>query len=652
MKKKGTMLIAAVLSLTLFGCTSAPTPTSSAPQTGDTTSASTELLDMSKVKGTNQDKTLIVEGGIPDPALFIANQHSEAGTGNFGDFAYEGLIKFQRGTDDIEFQLAESVSNEGNKTIFKLRPNIKWNDGVDFTSKDIWAFYIINPNPPSDLLVSVETPDDLTVEFVWQDPAPSDDMRLKLIAQEIHHGRVAYHIYGEYADQMEALYKQMSDLTPEQKAKGIRAPFGKDNFSNPEIATKKEEIYKAYCEKEPNPEHILIGTGPYVNDVGHTINEATMSPNPYYWNKEKQTYDKIVIKATTDATKPSMMQNEEIYWMNGTLPKDLTDSLLKSNESIVYYPMEDAGCHGLFFNTQSKTSPMNKKEFRQALNYIADKEALRDIGSYQSKINPWSMTVIPPSMLETYVGTDVIDKMTKYSKDEAKATQLLESIGCTKVNGKWNNPDGTPIKITIGFDKNWYVASLVIPIYANQLKQFGLDTEVMAVDGSVYGKQADDEHAFDMSFDWYDIAWNFSYPYFPLENNFGAKNGRFKKMNLPYDDQRMIAQVEMQDWDGKNFDLWSTITQMQYQDEETAKESWERIIWATNEEAYGINFYQNVTGSWENISKTAGLPMLDKVPSNRWMPFPETQAEKVSVYNLNVGFSNYIRKTWMISPNY
>lgn len=597
------------------------------------------------------EKVYVRQGGLPDPALFIANQNSETGTNSFGDFAFEGLIRYQRGSDDIELQLAESYTNEGNKTIFKLRPNIKWSDGEAFTSKDIWAFYQICFNSPVNYLTSIETPDDLTVEFVWQEPAPFDDLRIMLIAQEVHHGRIPYHIYKDFADKRSELVNQLPLLSEEQKANGLQGPYGRDTFNNPDIASQLDDVWKEYIVTPPNEEHVIVGTGPYINDVGHTLNEGSMSKNPYYWNPEKQTFDKIIIKSTTDATKASMMKSEEIQNMDGTLPKDLTDSILESNKNLVYYPMEDMGSHGLYFNQQSKTSPMSKKEFRQALNYIANREAMRDIGSYQSEIHSWSSLGLPPSMLSKYVDQDVIDSMRKYSHDEAKAAELLESIGCTKVNGKWMNPDGTPIKLTIGLDKGWYVATLVTPIYANQLKQFGIDCEVMAVDGTVYGSQSEVEHAFDMSWEWMDIAWSFSYPYFPLKNYYEHTGGPAKKMNFPFDEKTNVTTLETTDWDGNTINVWNWLSAMQNEpDENVRKDHWERIIWATNESAYSINFYQNVTAAWENLATTGGLPMLDKVPENRWMPFPETEEEKINTYNLNWGFSGGVRKMWMLSP--
>ena len=622
------------------------------------TSCSTSGVDSGSKSGggayTTKDGSTAYQigAGLPDPALFIANQNSDVGTSTFGGYAFEGLIRYQRGSDDIALQLAESYEHVGNKTIFKLHPNIKWSDGEPFTSKDIWAFYQICLNSPVNYLESIETPDDLTVEFVWQEPVPSEEIRIMLIAQEVHHGRIPYHIYHEFIDKGAEILAKFPDLTDEQKAQGIRGPYGKDNRSDKDLVAEWDENWQNYRKTPPNKDHIIVGTGPYINDTGHTKNEGSMSKNPHYWNPDKQRFDKIIIKATTDVSKTGMLKSGELDWVDGTMPKDLTESLLDAVDGLVYYPMEDPACMGLNFNIESKTSPMDKKEFRQALNYIANKEALRDIGSYQSKIHEYAYLGIPPSLLDKYVSKEVIDKLRRYNHDEAKAKELLESIGCTLKNGKWHNPDGTPIKLTIGVNKDWAVGTLTCPIYANQLKDFGLDCEVMAVEGSVFVTQAEQENVFDMTFEWVDISWSFSYPYFPLKTLY-ERGGPAKRHKFPFKEEngRETTTLKLTDWDGNEFDVWQWISDMlTEEDQDICKDRWERIIWATNENAFGINFFQNVTGAWERMDRVDGLPMTDKVTENGWMPFPETTEEKIATYNLNHGFSGEIRKIWMLGP--
>jgi peptide/nickel transport system substrate-binding protein len=122
-------------------------------------------------------------------------------------------------------------------------------------------------------------------------------------------------------------------------------------------------------------------------------------------------------------------------------------------------------------------------------------------------------------------------------------------------------------------------------------------------------------------------------------------------MNFPFDEKTNITTLEVKDWDGNTINIWNWLSEMQNEtDENVRKDHWERIIWATNENAFSINFYQNVTAAWENVATTGGLPMMDKIPENRWMPFPETEEEKIATYNLNWGFSGGIRKMWMLLP--
>jgi len=590
----------------------------------------------------------VVQGSLPDPATFIAHQHSSAGTGEMGEFAFEGLIRFQRGTDDIMMVLAESYEHTENQTIFTIRENARWNDGEPFTARDVWAFYAITGNAPAGWIYSVDIIDDLTVGFTFREPVPVEEMRLMLIAEEVHHGRIPYHVYSEFAYQLYDIWQQMPFLTQEQIDAGIRGPFGRDTSADPDLVAARDEIFREFAETPPNAEHIILGTGPYMNVPGHTMNEGILIQNPYYWNPAIQTWNRIVLRAVTDATRVNMMQNEDIHWMDGTLPLDMTNTLLASNENLVYFPMRDPASHGLIFNQQSENAPMDRIEFRQALNFVANREALRDIGSYQSDIHTFSLAGIPPSLLEMYVRPDVANSMREYYHNLEKAEELMESIGATRgANNNWLDANGNAITLRIGVDQGWHISTLVTPIYAAQLTAFGIPTEVMAVEGAVFGPQAE-EGEFDMAWDWIDIAWNFSHPFFTLSHTFNSGVGR--RMQLEIDELTNLPVFSMTDWNGESFDVWSLVQSIPFLPPEEAQPIWERVIWATNEYALGINFYQNVTGSWENLAHVNGLPMLDQMPENRWMPFADTGAREdlMSVHNLNVGHSSNVRKLHMI----
>jgi peptide/nickel transport system substrate-binding protein len=91
----------------------------------------------------------------------------------------EGLLTYDFDLNPKPLLSTEwSVSDDGLRYTFKLRPNVKWHDGKDFSSADV-AFSIktikdVHPRGRSTFLnlVDVETPDPLTAVLVLSKPAP------------------------------------------------------------------------------------------------------------------------------------------------------------------------------------------------------------------------------------------------------------------------------------------------------------------------------------------------------------------------------------------------------------------------------------------------------------------------------------------------
>lgn len=590
-----------------------------------------------------------VQGGLPDPAAFTAHQHSSAGTASFGDFAYEGLIRFQRGTDDIAMQLAEGYSHDGLTTYFYIRENAMFNDGVPFGARDVWAFYAINWGAaPSGWLTDVRIVDDHTVAFDFRNDLDGD-MRLMLIAQEVHHGRIPYHIYGDLAYRFMDIRERAPMLTEEELAAGRRRPFGTNLTpdTDADLYQERRDLwYDEFVSRPPNDEFILIGTGPYINVPGHSVSEGRMIRNPYHWNPDQQTWDEIIIRPTTDATRIAMMQQEEIHWFDGTLPMDMTLTLLESHDDLVYFPMHDPAAHGLIFNLEYENAPMDNVYFRRALVYAANRAALRDIGSYQSELHPFSLAGMPVTMVEKYVIPEVVAQMREYEFNLELAEENMILAGATRgSDNNWLDADGNPITLTAVIDTNWLMATQVVPIYAIQLQSFGIPTQVFALEGATWWERAE-AGDFALSWDWVDVAWNFSYPFFPLSHMFNS--GLSRRGQFPVDDDG-IPQIRLTDYNGEEMDVWSMIQEIPLLSREEAEVYWSRIVWAVNDYALGINFYQNVTGSWENLALVDGLPMLDRLGNtgtfhDRWMPFaPDGTQEQIDVHEMNIGFSGRTR---------
>ena len=112
----------------------------------------------------------------------------------FDYFVVEGLWRYVRSTDEVFCQLAAELPTHSEApieeyrevmgedaydyyvengattvpvTTGKIRENAKWQNGEDFTAKDVWAYYYTIHPTSSNYMAAVNVVDDKTVEFIW-----------------------------------------------------------------------------------------------------------------------------------------------------------------------------------------------------------------------------------------------------------------------------------------------------------------------------------------------------------------------------------------------------------------------------------------------------------------------------------------------------
>jgi len=153
-------------------------------------------------------------------------------------------------------QLATSweISPDGTRYTFHLRPNVKWQDGQDFTSADV-AYSIellkkVHPRGSSTFanVTQVETPDPLTAVIVLSKPAP-------------------YLI--------KAFAAAESPIIPRHLYEGTNA------LTNPH-------------------NNAPIGTGPYIFEKWVRGSYILYKRNPNYWDHSKPYLDQLVVKFIPD----------------------------------------------------------------------------------------------------------------------------------------------------------------------------------------------------------------------------------------------------------------------------------------------------------------------------------------------------------------
>lgn len=104
---------------------------------------------------------------------------TDSSSSEIAGFIFNGLVKFDKDSATIIGDLAKDFYYENNTTIiFKLRENIKWHDGVKFSSKDVLFTYemLMSPTVVSAysssfrFVKSVEIIDDLTLRVTYKKP--------------------------------------------------------------------------------------------------------------------------------------------------------------------------------------------------------------------------------------------------------------------------------------------------------------------------------------------------------------------------------------------------------------------------------------------------------------------------------------------------
>jgi peptide/nickel transport system substrate-binding protein len=588
----------------------------------------------------NKEKVLTLTWGTwPKPPQFQGNPFTQGGVGMAGQYVFEPLLQFTRSTDYVHKRLATSVEHTETESIVKLRDDVTWNDGEKFTADDVIAALYLNPRTICNYISKVEKVNDYEIKFVWLQPAPFNELRELMIAQG-GTMNVPYHIYKEYVDKAKAIYEAAEDASPEEIARQ-RTAFGKKltEEQQNEINENWNEMMKMTY---PKP----IGTGPFVVETV-TASDLVLIKRKDYWAADQIYFEKIHHVMATSEAQLAMLRNATTDSYPGSLPRDLAESILASNDDIVFYPMFDPACHVLFFNQRRK--PFDDVNFRRALVYALDRKKIREGANYYGKEFPISIAGIPPSSIATYVSEEMQAKLTKYEYNLDMAAKILEEKGWKRnAEGIWEDKDGKTYSFTIAVNAGWQPAGVVdtaASIAAEQLKAFGFPTEVIAVDSSVYWNNAAVEGMYDMAIDWGDVTWGFMYPWSALDNTF--KGGPSELMGLPRNPDTNRVEFTVKGPDGTEVNPVELVDRLPViSDEAERNKIIDTLVWICNENAYGVNLYQNTTGVWENRKHVIGLPMEDEIDKyNQFMPIGRTPEEVQKVAELNWGFCG-IQKIW------
>lgn len=137
-----------------------------------------EIFKQTATTDTKYGGTIVV-ASIGDARNLIPILATDSASGDICSLVYDGLVKYDKDINLVG-SLAESweIKDEGIRIIFHLQKDVKWHDGIPFTSKDVEFTYkkLIDPDVKTaysgdfEKIKELNIIDDYTVEVIYKEP--------------------------------------------------------------------------------------------------------------------------------------------------------------------------------------------------------------------------------------------------------------------------------------------------------------------------------------------------------------------------------------------------------------------------------------------------------------------------------------------------
>lgn len=411
MKRKLSLMLVLMLIITIFvsACSKDSSTTDGSHSKGGSGGEKTLIF------GRGADSIQLDPSKVTDgESIYVTNQ------------IYDTLVRYEEESTEVRPALAEewNVSDDGLTWTFKLREDVKFHDGNDFTAEDVvynferWAsssefiYYGYMFGATDDnlkgIIENVEATDDYEVQITLSEPN-------------------APFIY-----------------TLAMPPFGIASPkaveeYGDDYFKNP------------------------VGTGPFIFEEWVPDDTITLVKNDDYFG-EVAKIDKVIFRTIPDNGARFMeLQSGTIDMMNGLNPQDIETAEEDNNLEIIRRPSMNVSY--LAMNTDHD-GPLSEKLVRQAINHAVDKSELMTLfeGIGKEAKNP-----IPPSLW------GYNDDIESYDYDPEKAKALLAEAGYA---------DGFDVKLHIFSNPRDYMPQPKVTAQAIQemLKEVNINVEIIESD--------------------------------------------------------------------------------------------------------------------------------------------------------------------------
>ncbi len=341
---------------------------------------------------------------------------------------YETLLFVNRIDNTVHPWLASSydVSADAKTFTFHLRTDVKWSDGVPFTSDDVvFTLNALKQSPALDIsslwshIDTVTAPDAATVIVTLQD---SYSPFIWYFGGQTW--IVSKHIWG----------MQTGDLS---------------QFT------------------DPNP----IGTGPFVL-TSFSPQLIKFKKNPNYWQPGKPAVNFLNYPAYDSNTSAELQLSQKTLDWVGDYVTDIKKSYVDLDPTHNHYLFNHSDTNGLFPNLTK--APFNDLAVRQAISDAIDRTQITTIGEsgYEEIASPTGI-ILPDN--QAFLAPQYAN--TTFQMDTAKAEQTLEADGYAKDSNGFYAKDGKELSFTIQAPSPYTDWVSDIQIMVSNLKAAGMNAQ-------------------------------------------------------------------------------------------------------------------------------------------------------------------------------
>ena len=335
---------------------------------------------------------------------------------------------------DVPTQANGGISRDGLTIAYHLRSNVRWQDGVPFSSKDVkfsWQAMMndannVNERVGYDEVRSVDTPNATTVVF---------------------------HLKRVFAPFVNTVFAESDNpvcIIPEH------------------LLAKYPNLNKVPFNQQP------VGTGPFKVVRWVRGDHIELVANDDYFRGKPKLRRIIVREIPDENTSINALRSHDVDWIFEA--SENLHNALRSIPDVNIVTNEQPQTLGMIMNTSRP--PLNDVRVRRAISYAVNKVALVHDDTGDTATVAWADQ--PPFMWAYEPGVQ------RYPHDVAKARELLQSAGWVPGSDGIMRKNGQPLSLQIAYNvENATRRNVAVQVQA-MAKEAGIDVEVKSYPTNIF----------------------------------------------------------------------------------------------------------------------------------------------------------------------